>query len=271
MAFGQDPTFTPASTFSGVLPSTLDWNGGAMNAQYFNQIADFVAKYPGASLKSFYWVRWFDTLRIDAGTMPQKNFSFFSQPKGAQGALFIAGTNYTKNSIDTNMRDTGRLLLGYESLIWSMQLMPRLTGTLDSTVETSGDFINLPLITGTGTTAAAAGSGGIILQNNLLRALQSSCAFTFKLNQSPFESGTLDLFPTSYGATWGVAVDGNNFINDGRINNSLVGAIQLPIMRQLPALTNFEMLMEVQNPFVNPEPLTLVCLLEGIGIQPLNG
>lgn len=259
--------FQPGFTASqgNILPTTL--NG--INPAYYDQVSQFI-RSTGGNWASFYGVRWFDVLRVDAGTMPTKQFVFFAQGLNSEGALFISGTQYTKQQIDTNLQDDGRLPKDYQSLIWGMGCIVELTGTIDTSVQTSGDAINLAL--STGLESNVAGAASVVLQANQLRAIQESLYVEFFINNATFENGTLNLFPAGpYGIAGGVSVDGDNFVNEGALNNGLGYCYSLPIMRFLPDQTRFGVRLYCQNPFINVAPFRLRFFLEGIAVAPITG
>lgn len=261
-----NPGFT--MTTSDVMPTTMD----SINPMYIHQIADFIGK-TGGNLASYYGGRLYDTVRVDAGTLPLKQIKIFQNPVGGTNQLFIAGTTYTVQEIDTTpILDTGKLSKGYHALVWAIGCYVDLTGTADATVQTSGPYINLPLNPGTGTTAAAAGSGGIIVQANTMRAIQESFYMELFINQSRFEHGPIKYFPAGiYGRGQGVSVDGNNFINEGTESNGFGFAYQLPIMRYIPEQIKWGVNLISQNPFLVNVPFRLNMWLEGLFVQPITG
>jgi len=262
----------------GTLPSTLD----GINPMYFQQIADFLRMRYGspaaARLASITGITLYDTLRVDAGVLPSRDFIFYQTPVGQQGQLFVAGTAYTKQDIDVHpwIVQGGQLATGYECLIWSIGVQFHIVGSLDNSVQTSGNFINLALDPGTATTAVAADA---VLMGNLMRAFQESLVFRFFLNQTEFEIGPGWRFPAGcYGATGyssaSAAATAPAFtVSDGYLNNGFGWSYQMPIMRHLPPLTKFGVRMQVQNPFTTllAGPVRVVVTLEGIGIQPVTG
>jgi len=272
MDFNQMSQLGWTNSQVGVLPTTLD----NVNPAYYGLIADFISgaiqRNPGASLKSFYGARWYDTLRVDAGTMPVKETKFFSQAVGGQGKLFIANTAYTKDYNDTNMQINGMFANGYESLIWSIQVEVSLVQALDKTLQTTGNAVGLPLNPGLASTQAAT---DVISQANLMRAFQTGSYFEFKINNTGFENGRADHFPSAYGVGGGgITMAGvvAGPIGDGAIPNSLGGfSYQIPILRHLPPQTQFQVSYKNLNPFTNTAPFQVTVILEGIGIQPVTG
>lgn len=255
------------------LPTTLD----SINPAYYHQIAQFIAA-KGGRLASVAGVVLYDTLRIDAGVLPTRDFVFYQNTVGNQQGLFVAGTTYTKQEIDTHpwVINSGQLATGYEALIWSIGVQFHIVGSLDNSVQTAGNPINLALDPGTLTTAAAADG---ILMGNLLRAFQEGLYFELFVNQTTFELGPGWRFPAgAYGGSGFAAMCSGATapafaIEDGVANNGFGFQYQMPVMRHIPPLTKFGIRMKVQNPFTTAlaGPVRVVTTLEGIGIQPVTG
>lgn len=262
-----------ASQMSG-LPSMLD----NINPAYYDQIEQFIISHPNSRLASFSGIVLYDTLRIDAGVLPSREFTFFTNPVNSQQGLFVAGTAYTKQDIDIHKWVTtgGQLSQGYEALVWEIGVQFHVVGSLDNSVQATGNFINLPLDPGTHTTAVAADG---VLMGNLMRACQESLFFKFFLNSTDFELGPGWRFPAGcYGASGFVsAYSGATApafgVEDGYANNGFGWAYQMPIMRHIPPLTKFGITMAVQNPFTTAlaGPIRVVVTLGGIGVQPVTG
>ena len=172
--------FTNSQT--GVLPTTLD----QINPAYYNQIAQFITERGlQARLSSVIGVRLYDTLRIDAGTMPQKSFNFFANGLNNTQTLFIDTTKqYNKQQIDVSpWIDNGKLAKGYEALIWSVQFQIHTVAAIDESAQTSGDYINLTLDPGT-LTGEATTDG--IRQANVVRAFQEGVYARLFVNLDDF-------------------------------------------------------------------------------------
>lgn len=255
------------------LPSTLD----QINPAYYQQIANFVAT-KGGRLASVTGVVLYDTLRVDAGTLPARDFNFFTNAVGNQQGLFVAGTNYTKQEIDVHpwITQGGQLSQGYEALIWEIGVQFHVIGSLDESVQTAGNAINLTNVVGVMTDEAV---GDPIKMGNLLRACQEGLYFSLFLNQTTFEAGPGWRFPSGpYGGSgFAALVSGATApafaTGDGVINNGFGWSYQMPVMRHIPALTKFGVRMSVQNAFANTAglPFRIVVTLGGIGIQPVTG
>jgi hypothetical protein len=266
--YDMQTQFGFANSQSGVLPSTLD----QVNPAYYPQIAQFIQN-KGGRLASVSGLRLYDTLRVDKGVQPLTAFNFFANGVGSSQGLFVAGTQYKKNNIDTSFWiDNGKLAQGYDALIWSMQVLIVLPAANDKTVQTSGNAINL-----TNDPGAISGEAATdpVKTGNLLRAIQEGYYFEFFLNSTTFEHGTADLFPTMYGSGNQLALAGTVAApaSDGMMSNSLGWAYQFPVLRHLPALTKFGVRLTPQNNFdtTNALPFRIKVVLEGIGIQPVTG
>jgi hypothetical protein len=270
---------SPQINFTGSnipgMPTVLD----QVNPGYYNQIAQFIASRPGARLASFSGLVLYDTLRIDAGVLPSRDFTFFTNPVNSQQGLFVAGTQYTKQDIDVHQWVTtgGQLSQGYEALVWEIGVQFHVVASLDNSVQGSGNFINLPLDPGTAATIAATDA---VLSANVMRAFQESLFFSFFINQTNFELGPGWRFPAGcYGISGYNALAHSTaqialgVFNDGAANNGFGWAYQMPVMRHIPHLTKFGIKMSVQNPFTTllTGPVRVVVTLGGIGVQPVTG
>lgn len=252
----------------GVLPSTLD----TINPAYYGQIEQFI-QANGGRLASVFGLRLYDTLRVDAGVQPLTTFNFFQNGVSQSQGLWVAGTQYRKQQIDVSpLIDGGKLSAGYEALIWSMQVLIQLPGSLDESVQTSGNAINLPLDPGIISGEAATDA---IKSGNLMRAILESYYFELFLNNTTFEHGPTWAFPSAYGVGNSIALAGTVAAPaaDAVLANTVGFAYQLPVMRHIPSLTRFGVRMTGQNPFTtaNVCPFRVVVVLDGIGIQPVTG
>lgn len=270
--YDQSPQFGFVGSNMGGLPTTLD----QINPSYYYQIADFV-KTNGGRLSSITGVTLYDTLRVDPGIMPSRDFIFFQNAVGSQQGLFVANTNYTKQEIDVHswLINGGQLGKGYEALIWSIGVQFHIIGSVDDTVQTTGNALDLPLLIGTLNTKLITDA---VSQGNLLRACQESFYFKLFVNQTGFEDGPGWRFPAGEFGGQGFASMGGVTapafqIADGYINNGFGFAYQMPVMRHIPELTKFGVRMSVQNPFSTVGTLNfrIVVTLNGIGIQPVTG
>jgi hypothetical protein len=271
--FDQSPQFGFTNSSMPGLPTVLD----QINPSYYNQIANFIAQ-KGGRLASVTGVCLYDTLRADAGIFPLRDFVFFQNALGQQQGLLVAGTQYTKQEIDVSpwIVGGGQLAKGYEALIWSIGVQFHVVGALDDSLQTAGNFINLPLDPGSITSEVAADG---VKMGNLMRALQESLYFQLFVNQTGFEDGPGWRFPAGgYGITGFASMASGATapafaVTDGAANNGFGWQYQMPIMRHIPELTKFGVRMKIQNPFTtaNVEALRIVVTLEGIGIQPVTG
>jgi hypothetical protein len=271
------PQFAFPGSQIGTLPSTLD----SINPQYYQQIAAFLAAKFGsperARLASIQGIVLYDTVRVDQGVMPLRDFDFFQTPVGQQQGLFIAGTQYTKQKIDCHpwLTNGGQLSRGYECLIWSIGVQFHIVQSLDDTVQVApSNAIDLTLLPGLATTQAEA---DVVLMSNVMRAFQEGLHFEFFINQTPFESGPGWRFPSGCYGISGFNAIANTLTSeitaDGAVNNGFGWAYQFPVMRHIPELTKFGVTMSVQNPFnmTGNQRVRIVTTLEGIGIGPVTG
>lgn len=253
----------------GALPTTL----GQINPQQYHQIAEFVDQH-GGRLSSVFEIDIYDTLRIDAGTLPANEFIFYQNGVGQTQTLFVDATkSYRKQEIDVSpWVKNGMLATGYAALVWEMQVQINVVQSLDESVQTSGNAINLtndPGIVG-GESAT-----DVVKMGNVLRACQEGLYFELFVNNTSFEHGTASRFPTYLGIGGGNSVAGVVAapIGDGALTNGLGFVPQMPVMRYIPSLTNFGIRMKVQNTFnlTNSGPIRIVTHLRGIGVQPVTG
>jgi len=256
--YDNPPNFGFTNTSMPGLPTTLD----QINPSYYQQIAQFIAAN-GGRLASITGVELYDTLRIDPGAMPVRDFVFYQNALGQQQSLFIAGTPYSKQEIDVSpwIVGGGQLAKGYEALIWQISVQFAIVASPDATLQTTGNFLNLAL--NPGITAPVENMG------NLMRAFQESTYFVLFVNQTNFEDGPGWRFPAgAYGISGDVGA-----LPDGWVNNGVGWAYQMPVMRHLPELTKFGVRMKVQNPFTIGAGVTVRVRvgLAGIGIQPVTG
>lgn len=270
--FQGDTSFGFTNSATGALPTTLNH----INPAYWSQIGQFIEERGlQARLSSVIGVRLWDTVRIDAGVMPLKTFTFFAAGIGQNQGLFVTpATTYTKQAIDVSpWIDQGKLYNGYEMLCWSIQFQIHTVAAIDESSQTSGDFYGLTLDPGT-LTGEAATDG--IRQANVLRAFQEGLYARLFVNQTNFEDGPLSLFPSGkYGIGGGIAMAGVQAapLADGQLSNGFGVEYQMPVMRVIPEQTKFGVAMTVQNPFTtaNVGGIRIVCVLEGIGVQPVTG
>lgn len=276
--YDQSPQFGFTGSNLPGLPTTLD----DVNPAYYNQIAGFLAAKYGAPanarLASITGVVLYDTLRIDLGVLPTRDFVFFQNQIGAQQGLFVAGTQYSKQDIDVHQWITngGQLAKGYEALVWSIGVQFHIPAAKDATLQTTGNAINLTLDPGAVPTEVVT---DLSRAGNVIRAFQEGLYFELFVNQTTFESGPGWRFPAGpYGVdgflAMASAATAPAFMQgDGYVNNGWGWAYQMPIMRHIPSLTKFGIRMKVQNPFTtaNVQTVRVVVTLEGIGIQPVTG
>jgi hypothetical protein len=272
--YDQSPQFGFTGSSMPGLPTTLD----DINPAYYDQISKFVAAN-GGRLASICGVELYDTLRVDPGVLPTRDFVFFQNAVGSQQGLFVTpSTTYVKQEIDVQpwLTNGGMLSKGYEALIWSLGVQFHIVGALDDSVQTSGNAIDLTLDPGALNTE---GTADPIKMGNLLRAFQEGTYFKLFVNTTAFEDGPGWRFPAGpYGGSGFEAMctsssDLTFAQNDGYINNGFGWSCQFPVMRHLPELTKFGVRMSVQNPFTtaNVGNVRVVVTLGGIGVQPVTG
>ncbi len=270
--YDQSPQIGFTGSEMGGLPTTLD----QINPSYYYQISEFI-RQRGGRLASFTGLCLYDTLRVDPGVLPSRDFNFYQNAVGQQQGLFVAGTQYTKQEIDVSpwIVGGGTLARGYEALVWSMGVQFHVIGSADDTVQTTGNAIDLPLLIGTLNTKLI--TDGVSM-GNLMRACQESLYFRLFVNSTGFEDGPGWRFPAGeYGAQGFASMGGVTApafqIADGYLNNGFGFSYQFPIMRHIPELTKFGVKMTVQNPFSTVGTLNfrVVVTLNGIGIAPITG
>jgi hypothetical protein len=240
------------------LPTTLD----EINPSYYQQISNFIAAN-GGRLASINGVELYDTLRIDAGTLPVADFVFFQNALGQQQKTFVLGSSYTKQEIDVSpwIVGGGQLAKGYEALIWQITVQFSLVAGSGTLQPVNTNFVNLAL--DPGAPAATINLGAY------MRAFQEATYFFLYVNNTRFEDGPGWRFPAGPYGTSGMV--GGQLC--GWANNGVGWAYQMPVMRHLPELTRFGVHMKVQNPFVIDAgmAMTIKVGLCGIGIMPTTG
>lgn len=271
--YDQSPQIGFTGSQMGGLPTTLD----QINPSYYWQIEQFIRE-KGGRLASFTGVVLYDTVRVDAGVLPSRDFNFFQNAVGQQQGLFVAGTQYTKQEIDVSpwIVGGGTLAKDYEALIWSIGVQFHVVSALDESVQSSGNAINLTLDPGAITAEAATDP---VKMGNIMRACQEGLYFKLFVNSTGFEDGPGWRFPagpygqSGYASMCSGATAPAFAVTDGAANNGFGWAYQMPIMRHIPQLTKFGVKMTVQNPFTtaNVGTLRIVVTLEGIGISPITG
>lgn len=266
--YQQDTQFGFTGSQLGALPTTLD----QINPAYYQQISQFVDQH-GGRLASVFEIDLYDTLRIDGGLLPTNEFIFYQNGVGQSQGLFVANTQYRKQEIDvTPWVKNGQLSTGYAALVWEMQVQINTVQSIDKSVQTSGNAINLTLDPGVVSGEAAT---DVVKQANILRACQEGLYFELFVNNTTFEHGTSSRFPTYLGIGGGNSVAGVVAapIGDGALTNGLGFVPPMPVMRYIPSLTAFGVRMKVQNPFTlaNVGPIRIVTHLRGIGVQPVTG
>lgn len=271
--YDQSPQIGFIGSEMGGLPTTLD----QINPSYYWQIEQFI-RARGGRLASFTGVVLYDTVRVDAGVLPTRDFNFFQNAVGQNQGLFVANTQYTKQEIDVSpwIVGGGTLAKDYEALIWSIGVQFHIVSSIDESAQSGGNAINLTLDPGAITAEAATDP---VKMGNLMRAFQEGLYFKLFVNSTSFEDGPGWRFPAGPYGTSGFASMCSGAtapafaVTDGAANNGFGWAYQMPIMRHIPQLTKFGVKMSVQNPFTtaNVGTVRIVVTLEGIGISPVTG
>lgn len=267
--FQQQPQFGfDNSDLGGLMPSTLD----NVNPGYYDAIKAFVER-AGGRLASLSGIRLYDVFRADRGIMPSSQFVFFANGVSQSQGLLVAGTQYKKNNLDTSFwLDGGKLSSGYEALIMNMQIVILLPSARDETIQTTGNNLSLTLDPGiiSGESATDAIKAG-----NLMRAVLESLYLEFFLNNSTFEHGPAMLFPSQYGPGNYSALVGTVAApgGDGLVSNTVGYSYEFPILRHIPSMTRFGVRAQFQNPFdtSTSSEYRIMCVLQGVGIQPVTG
>ena len=135
----------------------------------------------------------FDTFRFKSGAaLPTSELTFFKVALGNDATVANDTTQrFTKQKIDTNLKQQGQLPIDEAFEVRSIQLKIMVGGATDTTVSTAGNNIALP----TDTAALAAVSGA-----NFLRALLDVTYLENKWINKVFEEGPAWAFPSEFGA-----------------------------------------------------------------------
>lgn len=252
------PQFQFTQSSLPTMPTTLD----QVNPSYYDQIEKFLA-ISGGRLSSIYGIVLYDTVRVDPGTIPITDFNFFANAENQQQALLVSSTPYTKqrNEVSPWLATGGVLSRGHEALIWEITVQFAIVANPDTTLQTTGNNINLTLDPGLGTPTGK--------MANTMRAFQESTYFQLFVNETPFEHGPGWRFPAGF---YGMSGDAGGLM-DGWVNNGCGWPYQMPVMRHLPELTKFGVNMRILNPFVLDAGHTvrIRVALGGLGLGPVTG
>lgn len=232
--------------------------GEPLGLQYTNEVAK---QLKGRLPKDAYGVREFDRKLFKAGNATTTSpFRFFSVGIGQQDFVLNAPAEaYAKTPWHTSMNANGLLEQGQMLLVTSIQIMLLVPSQLDTAYPTSG-----PGTEQTTNPAAVSAISGI----NLTTAVLDQTFYEFVIAEHSYEKGLGWMFPSRYGMS-GFAGFGISTDFEGVSNNGFGHPWNMPIWRQIPALTTFY----VQGQFLQALTITrncaLTCILEGIKYRPV--
>lgn len=215
----------------------------------------------------------FDTKYAVAGTAVNGNdILFFQQQVGQQDVLINNNAvSYTKTKMNTNMVQSGQLERGTTFIVTSMQAMVSFPNNLDFSLQASGNT-TLPLITGTAVGATTALAG--ILAGDLWNAICKGGYIELIVGPNKFENGTLDQFPSEFGASgYNAAVQaGTSVITsipviDGVTNNGFGFARQFLFPRTILPGQNFQVKLNFYNNFNPSRNFDIKISLRGLELR----
>lgn len=253
------PNYNPNSA-----PSVLDYT----TASEFGQLAQMIAENGGRAA-SVYTDTLYDTALFDAGSLTQQERVLFSVPIGGQNTTLVGGTTYQVGEQFTNMTNAQQLPAGNEFWAINMQVALTISGLLDNAVNASGNNPGLASDPGLENQIAAADA---LNATNLAQAILESLTFTFSLNNTRFERGPGIVFPTRYGlsgyaggfayvpGTAGTTIAANEVA----VNNGFGTPRPFAMVRHIPSLYNFGVIMKVNNAFTVTRPFRVRLVLEGV-------
>ena len=247
----------PPSTFDFATPSEI----GALAAQIQNSSNGRIA--------SVYSDILYDTALFDAASITQQEITLFSNPINSISRTIGSGTSYRVGEQFTNMTNQNQLPAGNEFWAVNMQVSLVVSGLLDNAVNSSGDNPGLASDPGLENQIVAADALNAV---NLAQVILESISFTFTLNNVRFERGPAKYFPTRYGlsgfaggfayvpGTAGTTIAAN----ETAVNNGFGQPRPFAIVRHIPSLYNFGVIMKINNTFTSTRPFRLGLVLEGV-------
>ena len=253
------PAYNPNSA-----PSVLDFT----TASEFGQLAQMISEQGGRPA-SVYTDTLYDTALFDPGSLTAQERIMFSVPIGGQNTTIVGGSSYQVGEQFTNMTNAQQLPAGNEFWAINMQVSLVISGLLDNAVNSSGNNPGLSSDPGLENQIVAADA---LNATNLAQAILESLSFTFSLNNVRFERGPGILFPTRYGlsgyaggfayvpGTAGTTIAAN----EAAVNNGFGQPRPFAVVRYIPSLYNFGVIMKITNAFTVTRPFRVRVILEGV-------
>jgi hypothetical protein len=217
--------------------------------------------------------RRFDTKYAVAGTAVNGgDILFFAQQVGQQDTLINnPAVSFTKNRMNTNMVQSGQLERGTTLIVTSIQAQVSFPNNLDSSLQASGNT-TLPNVTGTAVGADTNKAG--ILAGDLWNAICKGGYIEFIVGPNKFENGTLDMFPSEFGASGynaavqaGTSVATSIPVIDGVTNNGFGFARQMLFPRTILPGQNFSVKLNFYNNFTPSRNFDIKIILAGLELR----
>ena len=254
------PNYNP-----GAPPSVLDF----VTNSDVGALAGALVNANGARLASVYSDILYDTALFDAASITQQEVTLYSNPINSINRTIGNSTQYRVGEQFTNMTNSNQLPAGNEFWAINMQVALIISGLNDDTVNTTGDNPGLASAPGLENAIAAADA---LNATNLAQVILESLSFTFTLNNVRFERGPGKFWPTRYGlsgfaggfayvpGTAGTTIAAN----ETAVNNGFGTPRPFAIVRHIPSLYNFGVIMKINNAFTSPRPFRLSVVMEGV-------
>lgn len=251
--------------FAGGLPRNVI---GALSTQDAEQLQ-------GKVIKQVIDDTIYDTAYFKAGTAVSTTaLTMFSKQVSATDYVANDSTiSFTKTPAQTNMTQPGTLQRGEMFIAESMQVLCTIPGTLDFSLQTTG---NTTLPNATGTSAQADPTHASINMGALHTAICKEGVIRLGIGSNKeLEGGPIYQWPSEFGssgfggaAQTGAAKTGDVVINDGVINNGFGFAREF---RTGPRLivngTTIQVLLNFYNAFIPSRNFDIQVILKGFRLR----
>lgn len=254
------------------------FGNGAPRSIMGNLSADEAAAVNGLDIKQAIDDILYDTKYWQAGAaVPVSDVLFYSQQINATDTVVNNGAiSFVKNPSQTNMVQSAQLQRGEIFLAESMQVMVCIPGTLDFSLQATG---NTTLPNATGTSATADATHASVNLGALHNAICKAGVVQLKVGTSgPLEGGPIYQFPSEFGASGfnglaqtGAAKTGDVVLNDGVINNGYGFARTFRTgWRRIEAGNNLQVKLNFYNPFTPGRNFDVQVILKGLRFRDIS-
>lgn len=249
----------------GAAPSVFDY----ATPSDIGNLAQQIVNQPGSRVASVYSDKLYDTALFDAASITQQEVTLFSNPINSISRTIGSSTSYRVGEHFTNMTNQNQLPAGNEFWAVNMQAALVISGLNDDSVNSTGD--NPGLASAPGLESAIVAADGLNAVN-LAQVICESISLTFTLNNVRFERGPVKFFPTRYGLTgfaggfaYVPGTAGTTIAaNETAVNNGFGQPVPFALVRHIPSLYNFGVIMKINNTFTSSRPFRLSVVLEGV-------